>query len=79
MNLAAILKRWDQFACKQLREAASRLVAENDELRRRLAVAEQGEDFWRDQAMELQLQLCEEHGAARGITQVGRLVAVQES
>lgn len=71
---AAVRRRWDAIALAQLAERAAQLDAENDELKCRLAHAEQvADDCWQ-QAMDMQLQLCERTGSEPGITQDGQLV-----
>lgn len=72
--LARIQRRLDAIALDQLRAEAARLAAENDDLRNRLAWAEDDAESWRRDATEMHLQLCELHVGQPGITQDGRLV-----
>lgn len=74
----AVLARWNRYALEQLAEQAARLAVENEELRAQLAQAEASAEFWHEQATDMQLQLCEEHNAAPGITASGRLVIVPD-
>ena len=76
MALTALRRRLDAIALGQLRAEATRLAAENDDLRSRLADAEDDAEFWRREATEQHLQLCEAQVATPGITQDGRLVAL---
>lgn len=69
-----ILRKWDRIAATQLCEAASKQAEEMDRLRSDIAHADSLLDFWHDQALSMQLQLCEEHGTRPGITQAGQLV-----
>jgi len=75
LHVQALQRRFDRDAIGQLRAEVARLAAENDELRERLAYAEDAATSWRDDALDLQLQLCEQHGAQPGIAADGRLVA----
>lgn len=72
-----ILQRWDRIAMLQLTQAAARLSDENDELSERLYRAEETAEFWREQAMDMQLQLCEATDTRPGITRSGALVTVE--
>lgn len=83
-----ILLRWDAIAAAQLCEAASLQAAEMDRLRSDIRFADQQLDkawadlrraddsaeFWREQALDMQLQLCERTGGELGITQACELV-----
>jgi hypothetical protein len=68
--------RFDRLALDQLRVVASRLEADNEDLRERLAYAESAADSWRDDALRLMEADCERTGAAPGITKDGALVVV---
>lgn len=72
----AALKRWNAIALTQLAEACARLAAENEDLRCRLARAESNADDCWQQAMDMQMQLCEMSGSQPGLTQSGALVVV---
>ncbi|MEJ1966479.1 MAG: hypothetical protein WDO56_35055 [Gammaproteobacteria bacterium] len=72
-----ILLRWDAIAAVQLCEAASRLAEEMDRLRGDLHAADDSAEFWREQVLDMQLQLCERTGGEPGITQACELVVVR--
>lgn len=74
--LTRIQRRLDTQALVQLRAEAARLAAENEELRERLAWAEDDAEGWRRDATEMHLQLCEQRGGVPGITVDGQLVVV---
>lgn len=63
----AILRRLDVLAVLQLHEHVLRLEAENEDLRRRLAWAEDAADHWHQNARDLA-------GDNAGLTQAGQLV-----
>lgn len=73
----SIRRRWDRLAFAQLCEVSARLVAENDDLRDQLYIADDSAEFWRQQSMDMPLSLCAETGGAPGLTQSGQLVVVQ--
>lgn len=86
-----ILRRWDRIAAAQLCEAASRQAEEMDRLRSdirhadelldrtraELQRADECAEFWREQALDMQLQLCEREGRESGITQTCKLVVAK--
>jgi hypothetical protein len=76
-----ILLRWDALAAAQLCETASRQAAEitrlrvdAESLRGELQRADECIDFWREQALDMQLQLCARTRGEPGITLAGELV-----
>lgn len=73
-TITAIARRLDAIAIDQLRAEVVRLAEENEGLRQRLADAEQDADWWRADAIEQNLRLCEAVGGSPGITIDGRLV-----
>lgn len=75
-TLARITRRLDTAALAQLREVAATQAAEIDALRVRLAFAEEAAESWRDDALRMQLELCELTHSAPGITVGGALVKV---
>ncbi|MGP1666221.1 MAG: hypothetical protein ACTS5I_10010 [Rhodanobacter sp.] len=75
-TLQSLQRRFDREALDQLRIDAARLAAENDVLREQLARVEEAATSWRDDALELQLQLCKELRAKPAITVTGRLAVV---
>jgi hypothetical protein len=74
--LSVLQRRLDREALNQLRGEAARLIAENDALRERLAYAEDAAMSWRDDALDLQLQLCAQVGGKPAITVDGSLGVV---
>lgn len=80
----SILRKWDRIALLQLAKAANRMHGELDEIRlerdqivRRYTIAQiNADDAW-NQLMDMQLQLCEQHGMEPGLTQSGHLVMVK--
>ena len=75
---AAIQRRLERWELAHLRDLAVRQADELDELRRRLAYAEDCAEHWRQDALQLHADVAELAGAAPGITQDGRLVIVPE-
>jgi hypothetical protein len=73
-TLVALRRRLDRAALAQLRAEAARLAEENEQLRERLAYAEDNAEFWSREATGMHLQLCELRGGQPGITQAGQLV-----
>lgn len=73
-SLRTLARRFDALAVDQLRAEVARLAAENEQLRDRLAAAEQNAESWARDATEMHLQLCEAHLGLPGITQSGQLV-----
>jgi len=73
-----ILRRWDQIAIAQLAQAAVRMSDELAELRETLYRTEDAAQFWSEQAMGMQLAMCEEQGGSPGITKSGQLVVVKQ-
>lgn len=73
----AVRRRLDLFALEQLRFEASRLYVENESLRDEALRANEAADFWREQALDMQLALCEKQGSEPGITVDGQLVTVK--
>lgn len=63
----AILRRLDALALTQLCQRVVELEAENEELRRQLAHADDAAEFWQANAIELA-------GDSPGLTQSGRIV-----
>lgn len=74
----AVHRRLDVLALEQLRVEAARLYVENEALREEAARANEAADWWREQALDMQLQACEASDVAPGITQSGLLVVVRE-
>jgi SMC interacting uncharacterized protein involved in chromosome segregation len=84
VSLSAIQRRLDSIAIQQLRDEVARLATENDQLReqcqRAETLAEELRDIaesWRDDALEMQLELCEQSGGSPGITMGGDLVVIK--
>jgi len=73
----AVLRQLDAIAIDQLCAEVARLAVENERLRVELAWAEDAADSWRDDALRIQEQLCEQTGARPGITIDGELVVMQ--
>lgn len=76
-SISALRRRFDRAALPQLRAAVERLATDNDDMRIRLAAAEQNAEFWSREATEMHLQLCEMQAGKPGITMGGSLVVVQ--
>jgi regulator of replication initiation timing len=76
VSVDTVRRRLDRIALDQLRAETARLAAENDDLRDRLATAEENADFWSREATEQHLQLCEQLGGSPGMTVDGALVVV---
>lgn len=75
-TLQALQRRLDREALAQLRAETARLAEENDTLREQLAYAEDAAMSWRDDALDMQLQLCAELGGQPAITIDGSLGVV---
>jgi hypothetical protein len=75
-KLSTIARRLDAFAIEQLRSEVVRLAQENENLRRQLSWAEDSAELWRQDAMDMQLQLCAETNSAPGITITGQLALI---
>jgi len=75
----ALRRRLDALALEQLRVEAARLYVENEALREEAARANEAANWWREQAIDLQLAQCEETGGAPGITTEGQLVVVGQT
>ncbi|MGB3749426.1 MAG: hypothetical protein WA961_14600 [Rhodanobacter sp.] len=75
-TLQRLQRRLDAEALVQLRAEAARLDAENEDLRERLAFAEDAARSWAEDATEMHLQLCELQCATLGITTDSVLVMV---
>lgn len=75
---AALRRRLDAQALDQLREVAAAQAEEIDGLREQLADAVQAAESWRDDALDMQLELCRLRKGQPGITQGGRLVVVEQ-
>lgn len=69
-----VRRRLDAIALEQLRDAAARLAADNDALREAAFLAEESADFWRREATNMHLQLCDARGGKPGITRDGHLM-----
>lgn len=67
---ARILRRWDAQALEQVCQRLLEIEAENEELRRQAAIADESAEFWRQNAHELA-------GEEAGLTITGRLVRLQ--
>jgi len=74
--LRRIRRRLDLAAVEQLRAEVARLATENDQLRDRLGRAEDEGEFWRRDAIEMHLQLCELDHREPGLTVDGLFVSV---
>ena len=83
-HLDRLQRRLDAEAIDQLRaevvrldSAHTQLAEENARLRTELAMTEDDAEFWRREATEQHLQLCEAHLGQPGITQAGHLLVAQ--
>jgi len=76
-SLAALRRRLDAQALDQLRAVAAAQAEELEALRERCARAEEIAESWRDDALDMQLELCQLRNGHPGITQAGKLVVVQ--
>lgn len=86
VSLPALRSRFDRQAIEQLRAEVVRLAAENERLakdnERLMGLWEQAErwaDSWREDALDMQLQLCERTNSAPGLTISGHLTAVNSA
>lgn len=80
---AAVLRRLDRMAVSQLCAEIGRLAAENEVLStlvvenaERANLAESAAEWWREDALELQAQLCDATGGRPGLTIEGTLVVI---
>jgi len=75
-TLLRIRRRFDPAALEQIRAEVTRLATENDRLRERLGRAEDDGEFWRREATEAHLQLCDLEHTVPGLTVDGQVVRV---
>ena len=80
-TLKAMRRRWNALSYDLLNEEVARLDRENDELRAaneelrvRLARAEEWAESWRQDALEAMELLADENGGVVGLTKGGNLV-----
>lgn len=69
-----VARRLEALELQTLRALCERQHEEIALLRAQLAAADQAAESWRDDALDLQIQLCELTHARPGITKEGRLV-----
>lgn len=80
-RIQARLERWELDHLRQhaadLAERLEAAEARAADLERQLSYAEDSSEFWREQAIQMQLDAAEEIGGAPGITMGGALVIAQ--
>ncbi len=76
VQIAALLRRFDQAAFEQLCEQAARLADENERLRRELSFALGDAESWREDALRMMEELCAATNARPGLTVTGALVTL---
>lgn len=71
--VARVARRLEALELQTLRSLCEKQHAEIDRLREHVDRAEEVAEFWREEAIELQQQLCEVTDGRPGLTQGGRL------
>lgn len=72
--VAQVARRLEALELQTLRSLCEKQHAEIDRLREHVDRAEEVAEFWREEALELQEQLCEVTNGRLGLTQGGHLV-----